>query len=89
MHLPTLPRPATSTTFSCHESKTLIAAPLLSFAAPGLPPIWENPAPVLCGETVEPREGVRVEDAAIPLYLLETRDQRISKSRRPLRNSIS
>lgn len=70
MHRPTHPSPATSTTFSCHDSNTLIAEPLLSFAAPGLLPICEKPAPVLCGVRVEPREGVRVEEAAIPLYLL-------------------
>ena len=66
MHLPTLPNPATSTTFSCHESRTLIAEPELSFCAPGLPPIWENPAPVLCGVMLELRAW---DFPAIPLYL--------------------
>lgn len=70
MHRPTHPSPATSTTFSCQDSKTLIAEPLLSFAG-GLPPICENPAPVLCGVRVEPRERARVEEAPIPLYLLQ------------------
>lgn len=76
MHRPTHPNPATSTTFSCHESKTLIAAPLLSFAAPGRPLICEKP--VLCGVRIElrpggPREEEEVEEAAMPLYLWNIR----------------
>jgi hypothetical protein len=51
-----------------------MAAPELSFAAPGLPPICEKPAPVLCGVSVELRPSdLLVEDvaeAAMPLYLL-------------------
>lgn len=66
-----LPKPATSTTFSCHDSKTLIAAPEFSFPD-GLPPICENPAPVLCGVRVEPLPDDLDEtfaEAAMPLYL--------------------
>jgi hypothetical protein len=66
MHRPTQPNPATSTTFSCQERRTLIAEPLLSFPAPGLPPICEKPAPVLWGVRVEFRLGVLVVEA-IPL----------------------
>jgi hypothetical protein len=76
MHRPTHPSPATSTTFSCQLSKTLIAAPLLSFCAPGRPPTCEKP--VLWGVRFEPRtpglpddeEEADVEDA-MPLYLVE------------------
>jgi hypothetical protein len=78
MHRPTHPNPATSTTFSCHESRTLIAAPLLSFAAPGRPPICEKP--VLSGVRVELRPGgprglevlavlAVLAEEAMPLYL--------------------
>jgi hypothetical protein len=68
---PMQPRPATSTTFSCQLSNTLIAAPVDSFDACGLPPAWLNP--VCCGVT---RVGVRgalpllcADEAPIPLYL--------------------
>jgi hypothetical protein len=73
MHLVIQPRPATSTTFSCQLSKTLIAAPLLSFCAPGLPPICEKP--VLWGVRLDPARfaGVDEEEGededAMPLYL--------------------
>jgi hypothetical protein len=74
MHRPTQPSPATSTTFSCQLSSTLIDAPLLSFCAPGRPDICEKP--VLWGVRFEPRapgrpdeeEVADVEDA-MPLYL--------------------
>lgn len=68
---PTHPNPATSTTFSCQLRSTLIADPLFSFAGPGLPPICEKPAPVLCGVNVEPRLSFpgAPEEAAMPLYL--------------------
>jgi hypothetical protein len=68
MHLPMDPSPATSTTFSCQLSNTLMAAPVDSFAAPGRPEIWLNP--------VSAREGARgaapTADAEplMPLYLL-------------------
>jgi hypothetical protein len=67
IHLPTHPNPATSTTFSCQLRNTLIAEPLLSFAAPGLLPICENPDPVSCDVTCFVRAGV----VAMPLYLLQ------------------
>ena len=70
---PTHPRPATSTTFSCQLSNTLIADPLFSFAGPGLPPICEKPLSVLWGVSVEPRLSLpgAPEEAAMPLYLPE------------------
>ena len=76
MHRPTQPNPATSTTFSCQLSSTLIDAPLLSFCAPGRPDICEKP--VLWGVRFEPRAPGRPDDEevvvadvedAMPLYL--------------------
>jgi hypothetical protein len=45
------PMPATSTTFSCQLSKTLIAA-CVGSVAPGREPTWLNP-PVDCGVTFD------------------------------------
>ena len=45
-----LPCPATSTTFSCQLSNTLMAEPADSFVACGLDPIWLKP--VCCGVTL-------------------------------------
>src|SRR5690348_11254119 len=71
MTRPMHPSPATSTTFSCQLSSTLMAAPVDSLEAPGRGPIWLKP--VCCGVT---RVGVRgalppdADDvAAMPLYL--------------------
>jgi hypothetical protein len=67
------PNPATSTTFSCQLSSTLMAAPVDSAGAPGRGPIWLKP---VCWGVM--RVGVRgalpPEDededvAAMPLYL--------------------
>jgi hypothetical protein len=44
MHRPIQPSPATSTTFSCQLSKTLMAAVAVSFEATVRPPIWLKPA---------------------------------------------
>jgi len=54
MTRPMQPSPATSTTFSCQLSSTLMAAPVGSPETPGREPIWLNP--VCCGVT---RVGVR------------------------------
>jgi hypothetical protein len=71
MHRPMQPRPATSTTFSCQLSSTLMAAPVDSLDPPDRPPIWLKP--VCCGVM---RVGVRgalllsaEEVDAMPLYL--------------------
>lgn len=72
MDLVMLPRPATSTTFSCQLNSTLMAVPVDSFTAPGRPETWLKP-PVACGVILlEARPGVRcplLEDTLIPLYL--------------------
>lgn len=81
MHRPMLPRPATSTTFSCQLSSTLMAAPVDSAVEPGLPPIWLNP--VGCGVRFLGVRGavdalpVPVLPPAMPLYLLK----RVRKNR--------
>lgn len=89
MTRPMHPSPATSTTFSCQLSNTLIAAPVDSVEAPGRGPTWLNP--VGCGVM---RVGVRgplppdAEDvAAMPLYL-ECRTIRVSLSQ-PLSPDLS
>src|SRR3979411_1112892 len=73
--LPIQPNPATSTTFSCQLSRTLMAAPLDS-PPPGLGACCEKP--VDCGVNEEPgrpkvecRVGVVVlgDDEPMPLYL--------------------
>ena len=72
MTRPMHPSPATSTTFSCQLSSTLMAAPVDSLEAPGRGPIWLKP---VCWGVM--RVGVRgalppleAEDvAAMPLYL--------------------
>jgi hypothetical protein len=61
------PSPATSTTFSCQLSSTLIAAPLFSPPAPGRPDIWLKPPDSGAAARGELTEGV--EELAIPLYL--------------------
>lgn len=63
------PNPATSTTFSCQLSKTLIAVPVDSLAPPGRPPAWLKP--VCCGVTRVGVRGVLPEEDvdAMPLYL--------------------
>lgn len=71
MTLPMHPSPATSTTFSCQLSNTLMAAPVDSAEAPGRGPIWLNP--VCWGVTRVGVRGALPEDAddvaAMPLYL--------------------
>lgn len=66
------PSPATSTTFSCQLSSTLMAAPDDSFAAPGRPATWLNP--VACGVILPGVLGApEAPDVdAIPLYLIQT-----------------
>lgn len=85
MTRPMQPRPATSTTFSCQLSNTLIPAPADSFAAPGRPPTWLKP---VCWGVI--RVGVRgaldPEDVdAMPLYLynceISPRTTRVLKRR--------
>jgi hypothetical protein len=49
---PMHPNPATSTSFSCQLSKTLIAADAVSLEAPGREPTWVNP-PVDWGVTFD------------------------------------
>ena len=65
------PCPATSTTFSCQLSRTLIAAPIDSFAACGLDPTWLKPVcwgVILVGvRGALPPDDDAVE--AMPLYL--------------------
>jgi hypothetical protein len=63
------PKPATSTTFSCQLSKTLMAVPVDSFAPPGRPPAWLKP--VCCGVTLVGVRGALPGDGvdAMPLYL--------------------
>jgi hypothetical protein len=74
MHRPMLPSPATSTTFSCQLSKTLIA-PVESLPPPGRPLIWLKP--VCCGVMLV-LVGVRgpleedEADPAMPLYLCKS-----------------
>ncbi|EFX04308.1 hypothetical protein CMQ_1236 [Grosmannia clavigera kw1407] len=69
-----LPTPATSTTFSCQLSNTLMPPAELSFIPPGRPLIWLKP--VCCG--VIPRVGVRgpllagAAEEAMPLYFIST-----------------
>ena len=94
MTRPMQPSPATSTTFSCQLSSTLMAAPADSAGAPGLAPIWLNP---VCWGVI--RVGVRgalpleeedEEDddvAAMPLYL-PRRESHVSLSLRSIRTSI-
>lgn len=74
IHRPMLPRPATSTTFSCQLSKTLMAAPVDSLVAPGRPDIWLKPVawgvrllPALEGVLGAPLDE---DELAIPLYLV-------------------
>lgn len=71
MTRPMHPSPATSTTFSCQLSNTLMAAPVDSAEAPGRGPIWLNP--VCWGVTRVGVRGALPEDAddvaAMPLYL--------------------
>lgn len=63
---PMQPSPATSTTFSCQLSNTLIPAPADSFAAPGRPLIWLKP--VAWGVTLVGVRGPPDPDvAAMPL----------------------
>lgn len=80
MHRSMLPRPATSTTFSCQLSSTLMPVPVTSFVPPGLEPIWLNP--VTWG--VRFRVGVRIppldEPPDMPLYLYKRLDMRSDKS---------
>lgn len=64
---PMQPRPATSTTFSCQLSSTLMPEPADSFAAPGRPPIWLNP--VGWGVVRVGVFGVDPDEDAMPLYL--------------------
>lgn len=75
---PMHPSPATSTTFSCQLSSTLMAAPEDSFAAPGRPPAWLKP--VACGVILP---GVRgpapaPDVDAMPLYLIENKKVPVS-----------
>lgn len=54
------PSPATSTTFSCQLSNTLMPAPADSFVAPGRPPICVKP--VCWGVTLVGERGAAVAD---------------------------
>jgi hypothetical protein len=69
---PTHPKPATSTTFSCQLNSTLVAAPLDSPPALGLPPICEKPVDCESRFERDPPKAARfeVEEVpAMPLYL--------------------
>lgn len=63
------PSPATSTTFSCQLSNTLMLAPVDSLAPPGRCPAWLNP--VGWGVTLVGVRGTLppAAETAIPLYL--------------------